>query len=185
MFHDLRIIHWPDPRLKKVSRPVEVFDESLRALAARMLELMREARGIGLAAPQVGLDLRVFVMNPTGDLKDDRIYANPVLSDLEGQEEAEEGCLSIPDLHVNIVRATSARLTAQDQYGSPIEEQASDLVARIWQHETDHLDGTLLLDRMGPVAKLTNRRLLKDLEEKYAAATKRSALSARPLRARR
>ena len=169
MFEDLKIILYPDPRLKKMCPPVEVFDESLRALATRMLELMRGAKGVGLAAPQVGQNVRMFVMNATGEPGDDRVYVNPVLSDAEGEEEAEEGCLSLPGIHINVLRNKQVRMRAQDLEGNPIEEVASGFVPRVWQHETDHLNGTMLTDRMGPVARMANRRILNDLKEQYEA----------------
>ena len=167
MYDDLKIILYPDPRLKKVSLPVETFDAGLKELAARMLELMRQHRGVGLAAPQVGQNVRMFVMNHTGELKDDRVYVNPVLTEAEGAEDGEEGCLSIPGLNVQIERSKTLRMQARDVEGNPIEQTETGYVARIWQHEFDHLNGTLLTDRMGAVAKMTNRRLLKELEEKY------------------
>ncbi len=170
MYEDLKIIHYPDPRLKKMSRPVAQFDENLKAMAMKMIELMRTARGVGLAAPQVGENVRLFVMNESGEEKDDRIYVNPELFDAEGSEEGEEGCLSLPGINVQVVRDKSIKLKAQDLDGNPIEETASGYRARIWQHEFDHLNGTLLTDRMGSVARLANRKTLKDLEEKYAAA---------------
>src|SRR5687767_15343058 len=114
MYEDLQIIQYPDPRLKKVSKPVESFDSSLKALAARMLQLMREARGVGLAAPQVGRNIRLFVMNHTGEPNDDRVYVNPQLLEAEGNEEAEEGCLSLPGLTANIVRDKAVRIVATD-----------------------------------------------------------------------
>jgi peptide deformylase len=170
MHEDLKIILWPDPRLKKVSAAVETFDASLEALAKRMFEMMREARGVGLAAPQVGKNLRLFIMNPTGKPEDDRVYVNPALFDAEGQEEDEEGCLSLPEIKINVFRSKSLRMEAKDLTGKPIAETASGYVARIWQHEFDHLNGVMLTNHMGPVAKLANRRILKELEEKYAAA---------------
>lgn len=167
MHEDLKIILWPDPRLKKVSTRVETFDDSLKSLAAKMFELMREAKGVGLAAPQVGLNIRLFVMNATGEPQDDRVYVNPELSGGEGDEEGEEGCLSLPDIHTNIVRFTAMRMKAQDLDGNGFEEAAEGFVTRVWQHEFDHLNGTLLIDRMGPVARMAARRTLKDLEERY------------------
>ena len=169
MFDDLKIILYPDPRLKKVSEPVRDFDERLRLLAARMFELMREAKGVGLAAPQVGHNIRLFVMNPTGESGDDRVYVNPVLSDVEGDDEAEEGCLSLPGIHIKVVRGSRARMQAQDLEGNPIEQVESGFVPRVWQHETDHLNGTLLTDRMGPVARMANRKILGELKEQYEA----------------
>ena len=167
MFQDLKIILYPDPRLKKISQPVTAFDQRLRQLANRMLELMREARGVGLAAPQVGENVRLFVMNATQEPGDDRVYVNPVLSDLEGDEEQEEGCLSLPGIHVNVTRGRQVRMQAQDLEGRPIEEVATGFPARVWQHEFDHLNGTLLTDRMGPVAKMTHRKVLNELKEQY------------------
>lgn len=169
MHEDLKIIFWPDPRLKKVSTPVESFDQSLRALTDRMFHLMREARGVGLAAPQVGQNVRVFVMNPDGDPAHDRVYVNPVLSDADGEEEAEEGCLSLPKVNINVWRNKMLKITAQDLQGNAFEQTESGYLARIWQHETDHLNGVMLTDRMGPVARMANRKILKELEEKYAA----------------
>ena len=169
MFEDLKIILYPDPRLKKMSQPVQEFDERLRLLAVRMLELMREAKGVGLAAPQVGENIRMFVMNPTNEPGDDRVYVNPELTDVEGEEEAEEGCLSLPGIHVKVVRNKQIRMRAQDLDGKPVEEVASGFIPRVWQHETDHLNGTMLTDRMGPVARMANRRILNDLKEQYEA----------------
>ena len=167
MYEDLKIILYPDPRLKKVSQPVTAFDERLRLLAARMFELMREAKGVGLAAPQVGENVRLFVMNSTQQPGDDRVYVNPVLSDGDGDEEQEEGCLSLPGIHVKITRPRKVHMQAQDLDGRPIEEVAEGFPARVWQHEFDHLNGTMLTDRMGPVAKMANRRILNELREQY------------------
>ena len=175
MYRDLKIIYWPDPRLRKMSKPITEFDEKLGALARRMLELMREHRGVGLAAPQVGENIRLFVMNPNpgADPKDDKVYVNPQLFDLEGEEENEEGCLSLPGINVKVWRSLNVKLRAQDLEGRGIEEAQSGYLPRIWQHEIDHLNGTLLTDRMGPVARLASRRTLKELEERYAADHKR------------
>jgi peptide deformylase len=169
MYEDLKIILWPDPRLIKVSKPVETFDDNLRALAAKMFELMREARGVGLAAPQVGENIRLFVMNHDGDPAHDRVYVNPVLTDADGEEEGEEGCLSLPKVNINVWRNRTLKVTAKDLEGKPFEQIETGYLARIWQHETDHLNGVLLTDRMGPVARMANRKILKELEEKYAA----------------
>src|SRR4051794_18004250 len=168
MFEDLKIIQYPDPRLKKLSVNVTAFDERLKALAQRMFELMRAEKGVGLAAPQVGENIRLFVMNATGEPADDRVYVNPILSDPAGEEEAEEGCLSLPEIRADILRSKSMRIDAQDLEGKPFHEVHEGFVAGVWQHEPDHLNGPLILDRMGPVAKRAARRFLKDLEEEYA-----------------
>ena len=169
MYEDLQIIQYPDPRLKKVSVPVETFDDSLKALAARMFQLMREARGVGLAAPQVGQNIRMFVMNHSGDPADDRAYVNPELSEAEGSEESEEGCLSLPGLNVRVIRDKTMRIRAKDLDGNDIDQVQTGYIARVWQHEFDHLNGTLITDRMGPVAKMAARKILRELEEQYAA----------------
>lgn len=167
-YDDLRIILYPDPRLRKASTPVDAVDDDLAALVERMRVLMREDRGVGLAAPQVGINQRLFIINPTGKPEDDRVYINPELSDAEGEDEAEEGCLSLPKITVNVLRSRKLRMRAMNLQGEPFEEVADGYVARIWQHEMDHLDGVLILDKMSSLDKLAARKNLKELEEKYA-----------------
>lgn len=168
MSEDLRLILYPDPRLKKKSQPVTVFDDDLRKTAARMFELMREHEGVGLAAPQVGLNIRLFVVNATGKPEDDKIYVNPMLSDADGDDEAEEGCLSLPDIKVAIRRPTQrVKMQAQDLDGKSFEEIGEGFITRIWQHENDHLNGILITDRMGPVAKMMYRKKLKEMEDDF------------------
>ncbi len=167
---DIAILHYPDSRLRKPCETVTQFDEELAALARRMFELMRAARGVGLAAPQVGRMIRLFVMNPTDDPANERVYVNPVIRDPAGSADAEEGCLSIPGVNVQVRRAARCRLVAQDLQGRPVEIEGQDLVCRVWQHETDHLNGVLILDRMGPGDRIATRKTLKGLED---AARKR------------
>lgn len=173
MYENLTIINWPDPRLKKVSVPVTTFDDNLKALAARMIQLMHDHGGVGLAAPQVGLNIRLFVANHTGEQADDAVYINPVLDSPEGTEEGDEGCLSLPGIRTTVDRNQTMRIRAQDLDGKPIEKLAIGFEARIWQHETDHLDAILILDRMGPVAKMSAKRKLRELEEQFGASAKR------------
>ena len=164
----LTIIKYPDPRLRKACAPVEVFDDELRALAMRMVELMRDAEGIGLAAPQVGILRQLFVCAVIDSPDAWMAFVNPKLADLDGPTEAaEEGCLSIPDVNVTIKRAISCRIDAFDLDGNPIAYEASDLMARCWQHECDHLEGRLIVDRMSPADQVANRRALKRLEARF------------------
>ena len=163
----LAVVHYPHPALRQRCAPVTEFDDELRALVAKMTELMRGQKGVGLAAPQVGLPMRLFVMNATGQPGDDRVYVNPVIRDQHGNEEGEEGCLSLPTVHVQVRRAVRCRMTAQDVYGNPVEEEISELVARIMQHETDHLNGVLIIDRMGPSDRMATKRTLRALEDQY------------------
>jgi peptide deformylase len=168
MFEDLKIVLYPDPRLRKASVPVQTFDDRLKALVAKMFELMRSDKGVGLAAPQVGENIRLFVVNATGESGDDRIYVNPILSEpTGGEEEGEEGCLSLPEIRANIMRVKSMRIDAVDLEGKPFTETQSGYIARIWQHEFDHLNGTLITDRMGTLAKMAAKKQLKIMEEEY------------------
>lgn len=170
---DLRIVLYPDPRLRRISRPVrdDEFGPGLVALAARMFQVMRDLKGVGLAAPQVGLNVRLFVMNPTGEPADDRAYVNPVLNPPEGtddgDEEAEEGCLSLPNIHIPVLRSKSLRLTGRDPAGAAVDVTDAGFATRIWQHEADHLDGVMLVDKMSPVGKLTFRKTLREMEEAF------------------
>jgi peptide deformylase len=167
------IVRYPDPRLRRKCRPVEAFDESLAALIERMFDIMRRERGVGLAAPQVGVSRLLFVCNPTGKPEDDLVYINPKLSDLVGAAENEEGCLSLPEVKVTIRRAKRCHIQAVDAAGQPVEHTGEDLIARIWQHEMDHLEGRLIIDRMNGTEKIANKKMLSDLERDYRKATKR------------
>jgi peptide deformylase len=168
MTEPLKIIVWPDPRLKKISAPIREFTPELAEIATQMFELMRQARGVGLAAPQVGKNIQMFVMNATGQPEGDRIYVNPILSEPDGEEVAEEGCLSLPNINAQVSRNKTIRMQAQDISGNSFEELQSGYIARIWQHEVDHLNGVLITDRMGLGDKLKYRKALRDLEEAYA-----------------
>ena len=163
----LRIIHYPDPRLSEMATPVEQFGPELAALADRMLELMFEARGVGLAAPQVGLTIRLFVCSPTFDPADRHVYVNPRLIEVDGKQESEEGCLSLPGVSCKVKRYLSATVEACDLEGNVFQESATELQARIYQHEIDHLDGTLLINRMGTVARMANRKAIREMEEEF------------------
>ena len=178
-FQKLRIIHYPDPRLRKPSAPAEKIDAHFADLARRMFELTYEVSGLGLAAPQVGLNIRLFVTNHTGQPEDERVYVNPEILEMEGTVERDEGCLSLPEVFAPLKRAAWCRLRALDLDGSAFEVEGTDLLARAWQHEMDHLNGVLICDRMSPTAKIANRRLLKkfesDFKKRAGAPGKRAA----------
>lgn len=167
---NLRIVRYPDPVLKKVCAPVEGFGPELKALAGKMLALMHAAEGAGLAGPQVGILIRLFVCNPTGEPGDDLVCVNPRFIELTGAEEKEEGCLSIPGVSVTMRRATHAVMEAWDTDGKPFQRTGCDLEARIWQHEADHLEGRLITDNMATTDEIANRRAVRQLEAEYAAA---------------
>ena len=150
-----------DPVLRERARPVETFDELLRRLYEDMIETMYKAPGVGLAAPQVGLAIAFFVFD-AGDGSGPGAMANPVISELEGQDAAEEGCLSIPGIWHSTVRARLARADGQDLDGNPVTLRGEGLMARILQHETDHLSGTLFIDRL---PKDERRQVLSELRD--------------------
>ncbi len=148
--YTLSIITFPHPTLRYLAKPIRRVDANLKLIAARMFELMYAHRGVGLAATQVNLPIRMFVMNPEGKQGEgvEQVVINPVLTRPRGNEEAEEGCLSLPNVHGNVVRAKTIHLNAFDLSGREIKTDLTGFEARIVQHETDHLDGVLFLDRL-------------------------------------
>ncbi len=174
---NLRIVRYPDPVLRLMCKPVGEFGPKLAKLTARMFELMAEEKGIGLAAPQVGVPIRLFVCNHTGEDSDNMICVNPRFLELEGGAEADEGCLSLPSVTVSIRRATRAVMERFDEQGNRHEMHAEDLLARVWLHESDHLEGRLIIDNMSPSDEIANRRAIKQLKEDYASRPKNGARS--------
>lgn len=161
----LHILHYPHPALRRRAEPVETVTDEVLAVARRMLELMHAAPGVGLAAPQIGLSWRLFVANPTGEPADDRVFVNPEIVDPSRDvAPMEEGCLSLPDVRGEVRRPIRATVRATGLDGEAFELTSDALPARVWQHETDHLDGVLILDKMAPMDRLANRRTLKALE---------------------
>ena len=155
----LKITEFPERVLKEVGEPVEKFDAGLEKLVADMFETMYAEEGVGLAAPQVGLSLRLFVMDCEG-LK--LVAANPEILSAEGEQEGEEGCLSVGKIHAPLKRAESVRLRAQDVKGEWFEREAEGLAARCFLHETDHCDGLLFIDHLSPLRRdMVKRRFQK------------------------
>lgn len=155
----LRITEFPERVLKEVGEPVEEFGEELERVVSDMFETMYAEEGVGLAAPQVGLSLRLFVMDCEG-LK--LVAANPEIVSVEGEQEGEEGCLSVGKVHAPLRRAARVRLRAQDVRGHLFEEEAEGLAARCFLHETDHCDGILFIDRLTPLRRdMVKRRFQK------------------------
>jgi peptide deformylase len=157
---------YPDPELLKAAAPVTAFDAELAARAAEMFTIMYEEKGVGLAAPQVGWSARLLIMNPSGARRDEEqalVVVNPRILRRWGKARAEEGCLSFPDIFVEVDRAVGVRLAWHDLQGQAHEEDFNDFPARILQHELDHLDGVLLWHRMSPVDRIRWRRELDEL----------------------
>ena len=155
----MEITEFPERVLKEVGEPVEKFDGELEKLVADMFETMYAEEGVGLAAPQVGLSLRLFVMDCEGVKL---VAANPEILSAEGEQEGEEGCLSVGKIHAPLKRAARARLRAQDARGAWFEREAEGLAARCFLHETDHCDGLLFLDHLSPLRRdMVKRRFQK------------------------
>ena len=166
----LQILHYPAPQLRRRAEPVGEIDASVQSVAARMIALMHEANGLGLAAPQVGLPWRMFVTNGQEE-SEDRVYINPTLSVVNTELVLkEEGCLSIPGVNIELRRPQAVTVNAQDLAGQPFELSDDDVFARVWQHELDHLEGILIIDRMSPMDRLATRKILKELEANAAGA---------------
>jgi len=168
---EFEVVLYPDPILRKVSEPVQAFDADLQAVVEAMLTRMRKSKGVGLAGPQVGLRSRILVLNPTDDGKDDLVLVNPTILSRSGDRTVfEEGCLSFPGIYAEITRPDRCAVRYVDPSGESMEREFSGFVSRIVQHEYDHLEGILLVDRMSPVEKLKHKAALEDLVARHKRA---------------
>ena len=166
-YSECTITQYPTPVLREKAQPVEEINDEIRVLAERMVDIMVETNGVGLAGPQAGVNLRIFVVSTDGTKESARVYINPTIK-LEGKIVAnEEGCLSLPGISGNVNRYSKCTVTATDLDGNEFTEVGEGLLARAFQHEFDHLEGTMIKDRLGYAAKLRARRKLKKLEEAY------------------
>tara|TARA_A100000171_G_scaffold10138_1_gene7887 strand:- start:1484 stop:2068 length:585 start_codon:yes stop_codon:yes gene_type:complete len=178
----LRIDLYPTEVLRMKASPVPTedgIDSSHRAIAERMVKLMEGASGIGLAAPQVGLPIRMFVAHVPADPEGEpdpsglpnstesaQAYFNPVITEFSKDlEPYEEGCLSLPGINGEVTRPSTVTMKAIDIDGNEIELKATGLLARCWQHEIDHLDGVLIIDKMSQMSRLKNRARIKSMEK--------------------
>lgn len=169
----LRIVPLPHPALRYESRPISRIDEDLRAVVRVMFDLMYEARGIGLAANQVALPFRFFVLNLTADPEqkhEERVFINPEIVKRHSSVEDEEGCLSLPGVYSSVTRAKKIRVKAFDLEGKEIDLEAEDLLSRAIQHETDHLSGRMFIDYLGPIARHSTSRKIKEIEAQFRKA---------------
>ena len=176
----LSIIQYPHPTLRIRSKPIRRVDQELRNIAAQMLELMYEANGVGLAANQVDLPIRLFVANAAGERGEgeELILLNPELQMPKGSETSQEGCLSLPELYGQVKRPKSIRLSAYDLTGKPVERVVDGFLARVLQHENDHLDGVLFFDRMSEDARRELDDELVELELEFRSKQKSGAIPA-------
>jgi len=163
----MRILHYPDPLLKKKAEAITVFDETLKALASDMAETMYAAPGVGLAAPQVGILKRLIVIDcaPKGEPPHLILAANPEIVSGEGESVEEEGCLSVPGYYAKVPRSEHVTVRYRDMEGNAIEMSADGLLAVAFQHEIDHLDGILFVDHLSPLKKSIFRKRYKKIME--------------------
>jgi peptide deformylase len=154
---------YPDPVLRRKAKPVEAIDEHVREVVADMRRIATELDGAGIAAPQVGESLRIFLVCARGE-EPERVFINPVIEAVGAVVPHDEGCLSLPDIRAEILRPAKARITALDLEGNEFTLESEEFDARVWQHEFDHLEGVLIIDRMRPLDRLANRRAIRDLE---------------------
>jgi peptide deformylase len=159
------ITHYPAPVLGEPSKPVEKIDDTIRRLVDKMTDLMVELKGVGFAAPQAGVPLRLFIISLDGSRNNARVYVNPTVKGEGPVVENEEGCLSVPGIYAKIKRYSMATVSATDLDGKTFTDKGEGLYARALQHEFDHIEGVTIIKRMPEVARIAHRKLLKKLEE--------------------
>lgn len=165
----LEILHHPDPRLREVAQPVTEFDDALQQFIDDLFETMYAAPGVGLAATQVGDTRRVAVLDCSEEKTDQMVIINPEIIAADDPQVMEEGCLSVPGFSEKIQRNNHIRFRALDRKGEPYEMEAEGLLAQCIQHELDHLDGKLYIDKL---SSLKRDRIRKKLEKEQRLATR-------------
>lgn len=176
---DLAVVHYPAPVLRKAAAAVTIFDAELAAFAERMFAAMYAAKGVGLAAPQVGVSIRLFVTDHAQREKegrsDRRVFINPRVENASGEETYEEGCLSFPGIYANVTRWNRFDFVFQDLLGFEqrltFDVAAGDFLGVVVQHELDHLEGKVFVDHLTPTQLTLVKRKLRDLEKDYKAET--------------
>lgn len=168
----MQIVLYPDPVLR---RGTEAIDDpsAWRETAREMLDLMYETKGVGLAAPQVGIARALLVLNPSGDPEkadEELVLINPRISKKKGKEWGQEGCLSFPGIWGDVQRAIKIVVEAKNLDGEDVEFHAEDFLARVIQHEMDHLNGLVFIDRFSPADKIRTRNEVEHLEERWRSA---------------
>lgn len=157
---------YPTGVLRERAKVIEKIGDEIGALAERMIEIMIENKGIGLAGPQAGVGLRIFVVSVDGSAENAKVYINPEIITSGAIEAIEEGCLSLPGIYANIRRYQQCSVTATDLEGNEFSEDGEGLLARAFQHEYDHLEGTLIKDRFSRVQMIGARKRLREMESR-------------------
>lgn len=164
-----KICYLPEKVLRQVAKPVETFDTELQTLIDDMFETMYHAKGVGLAAPQIGISLQLSVIDVIGDKSQQLVIINPEIVSAEGKAEYQEGCLSVPGGWDTVIRAEKVTVKALDRHGNPFEISADGLLGECLQHEIDHLNGKLFVDLLSPL----KRNMIRRKMEKFLRRNKR------------
>ncbi len=162
-----QLTHYPADVLAKSASPVEKIDDNIRQLVERMIDIMIKNKGVGLAAPQIGVPLRLFIISLDGKRESVKVYVNPNFTLTGELDSVEEGCLSVPGIFTRIRRYKNCKVTAADLDGNEFTEEADGLFARVLQHENDHINGVTIVSRMGQTAKIARRKQLKKLSQEH------------------
>lgn len=163
----MNIVLYPDPILRQKTKPLKEINKEVYSKVEEMMELMHHAQGVGLAAPQVGWAVRLFIIDVDGTSHGEKVFINPIIVEELGELNKEEGCLSFPGITSKIIRAQRIKGQAYNLKGQKLEIEAEGLAARAWQHELDHLNGELFIDKMGPSNRLAISHQLKEFERLY------------------
>ena len=158
---------FPTPVLTAPAEPIDRIDDDIKRLAEKMIGIMLENGGVGLAGPQAGVGLRIFVVSTDGTKENAKVYINPEIKTSGHLAANEEGCLSLPKISAKIKRYQNCNVTATNLDGERFTEEADGLLARVFQHEYDHLEGVMIKDRMGAAARIATRKRLKKLSMDY------------------
>jgi peptide deformylase len=167
----MNIITYPDPILRQKAKSLTQINQEVYQKIEEMMALMHQANGIGLAAPQVGWSVRLFIIDVDGR-PGDKVFINPVTIEETGELSKEEGCLSFPGVMGKVMRAQRIKGYAYNLKGQKIEIEAEGLIARAWQHELDHLNGYLFIDKISPANRLSISHKLKEFEKSYHKSAK-------------
>ena len=173
-----RITHYPAEVLAGRAEPIENIDDNIRRLAEKMTDIMLKNKGIGLAGPQVGVPLRIFIISLDGTRENLKVFINPTVTPIPAKagtslDSIEEGCLSVPGVYTKVRRYKKCKVAATDLDGNEFTQEAEGLYAKALQHEYDHIEGMTIADRMGSVARIAHRKQLKKLVENHEKAAKK------------
>jgi len=166
----MNIVTYPDHVLRQKAKPLKEINREVSSKIEEMLNLMYQAQGIGLAAPQVGWSVRLFVMDVGEGINGEKAFINPSIIEEEGETNEEEGCISFPGITGKVIRAQRIKVCAYNLKGEKLEVSLDGLQSRAWQHELDHLNGCLFIDKMNPAGRFAISQQLKDLERSYKKA---------------